>query len=111
MRKRLVLTAVLAGLTALFALDAGAMPFAIATHGFGSGDITLVRDGCGPGFRYSYNRQGCVPDEGFGRGVRACPPGFRFSDYRQRCVPVERVAPGCPPGTRFSEYRQRCVPF
>jgi hypothetical protein len=107
MRKLLVLTAAIFGLAALFAFDAAAMPLT-ATHG--SSEITLIRDGCGPGFRFSNSRQRCVPDD-FRAGPPACPPGFRFSEGRGRCVPFERAAPACPPGFRFSEFRQRCVPF
>jgi hypothetical protein len=114
MRKLLVLAAAICGMAALFAIDAGAMPLSPATHGFGSSDITLIRDGCGPGMRFSNSRQTCVPDDDVRRGPPGCPPGFRFSEGRGRCVPdddVRRGPPGCPPGFRFSEGRGRCVPF
>jgi hypothetical protein len=114
MRKLLVLTAAIVGLAALFALDVGAMPLPPGTQGVDSGDITLIRDGCGPGMRFSNSRQTCVPDDDFRRGPPGCPPGFRFSEGRGRCVPFERAAPPppvCPPGFRFSEGRGRCVPF
>jgi hypothetical protein len=112
MRKILVWIAAIGGLAALLAVDAGAMPLAPGLHNLGSGDITLVRDGCGPGLRWSNSRQRCVPDDGgAGFAPPGCPPGFRFSESRGRCVPFERARPLCPPGTRFSEYRQRCVPY
>jgi hypothetical protein len=109
MRKFLVLAAAIGGL--LLAGDAGAVPLAGARHGIAaSGDVTLVRDGCGRGFRWSNSRQACVPEF---RGPPGCPPGFRWSDYRQTCVPLERIAPvvpACPPGFRWSNSRQTCVP-
>ena len=111
MRKIFVWAAVIGGLAALLAFDAGAMPLTPPGHlGFGTSDLTLVRDGCGPGFRFSNSRQRCVPDDVRG-GPPACPAGFRFSEGRGRCVPIERAAPVCPPGFRFSEFRQRCTPF
>jgi hypothetical protein len=109
MRKMLMWVAAIGSLAALLAFEAGAMPVAPGNLGIEASDVTPVRDGCGPGFRYSYSRQRCVPDAA--AGPPACPPGFRFSEGRGRCVPFERGRPACPPGFRFSESRQRCVPF
>jgi hypothetical protein len=100
-------------------------------------DVTLVRDGCGRGMRFSNSRQRCVEDfRGGGQRVivvpRGCPRGTRFSDRRQACVPVgggvdpaaaiiggvvqgiiSSGAPrgrGCGPGLRWSDRRGACVP-
>ena len=40
------------------------------------GALTLVRDGCGRGFRFSNYRQACVPIEGYGGG------GYGGGNYR-----------------------------
>src|SRR5829696_3330258 len=88
MRKLLILTAAIGSLSALLAFDAGAMPF--AKHGIGSNDLTLARDNCGRGFRFSERRQRCVPDDDDRRGPPGCPPGFEFSERRGSCVQVER---------------------
>ena len=68
-------------------------------------NLTLVRDGCGRGMRFSNRRQTCVPQGGgvdpgaavvhgiiqgvIGNGGRrgdGCPRGMRFSNSRQACV-------------------------
>jgi hypothetical protein len=69
MRKTFVWAAAIGGLAALLAFDAGAMPLTPGQLNFGTSDLTLVRDGCGPGFRFSNSRQRCVPDD-----VRGGPP-------------------------------------
>ena len=119
----------------LLAGNAGAAPIAPATSAIvqsaaQDSDVTLVRDGCGRGMRFSNRLQACVEDYG-GGGPRVvepgCPPGTRFSNNRQACVPVGGYvdpgaaviqgiiggvvgAPGgCPPGTRWSNGRGRCV--
>jgi hypothetical protein len=119
---------------ALFAGNATAAPIApvgsaiIQSGGQDSG-VTLVRDGCGRGMRFSNSRQACVEDFG-GGGPRVvepgCPRGTRFSNSRQACVPVGGVDPGaaivngiingvvgapggCPRGMRWSNGRGRCV--
>jgi hypothetical protein len=57
-------------------------------------DVTLVRDGCGRGMRFSNSRGGCVQDFNGGPRVvvvpHGCGPGFRFSNSRQACVPMGR---------------------
>jgi len=108
---------------------------AIVQSGAQDSDLTLVRDGCGRGMRFSNSRQRCVEDfnGGGGRYVEpGCPRGMRFSNSRQACVPLGGgVDPGvaiiqgiiggavnsgrgrgdgCGPGFRFSNSRQRCVP-
>ena len=46
---------------ALFTTAASAMPLDRNVAAAASDDITLVRDNCGRGFRFSYRRQACVP--------------------------------------------------
>lgn len=60
--KTLALTAALGALTTLTISDARAMPLAPATSFATDSDVTLVRDGCGRGMRFSNRRQACVPD-------------------------------------------------
>jgi hypothetical protein len=111
---------------------AGAAPLtaaksAIASSSVGGSDVTLVRDGCGPGMRFSNSRQACV-EAGPRYVAPGCPPGTRFSERRQACVEIGAVDPGaaivngiiggvigataprgCGPGMRWSNSRGRCV--
>lgn len=71
--------------------------------------IIEVRNGCGPGFRYSYNRGGCVPDRGppppaYYPGYRPPPPAY-YPGYR----PPPPRPPICPPGQRYSRSFGACV--
>lgn len=69
------------GITSL----AQAMPFGGASHT--ESDITLIADGCGPGFhRGPYG--GCRPNgpRPF-FAARACPPGFHLGPMGRRCRP------------------------
>jgi hypothetical protein len=90
-----------------------AAPLPVASRQVDSA-IVQVRDGCGPGMRYSNSRGGCVPDFVRGRPPvyeerRGPPPRiYRGDDYR-RGPPPPRVYGGCPPGQRFSNGMQRCV--
>jgi len=124
------------GAMALLAGDANAAPLAVAKgtisqQGAQGGDVTLVRDQCGRGRRFSNSRQRCVAE--FDRGPPECPRGMRFSNSRQACVERggggdpgaavlnsiinqaignsgRRDRDGCGRGMRFSNSRQRCVP-
>jgi hypothetical protein len=127
------------GAMVLIADSAGAAPLGLGKGAINQssaleGDVTLVRDGCGRGMRFSNRRQVCVED--FDRGppvvvAPGCPRGMRFSNSRGRCVPAGggvdpgvaiiqgiiggavnsgRRGDGCGPGMRFSNSRQRCVP-
>ena len=81
--------------------NAGAFPIAPDAGASVEANVLQVRDGCGPGMRYSYNRGGCVPDYGPPPFVRPGPPVY---------VPPPPVyRPGCPPGQRWSNYRRMCV--
>lgn len=129
--------ALLAAIGSLFVLpagDASAAPPAFANSAIAQAthsDLTLVRDGCGRGMRFSNRRQTCVEDFG-GGGPRVvepgCPRGMRFSNSRGHCVEMGGggggdpgaaimngivnglIGNGCQQGWRFSNSRQRCVP-
>jgi hypothetical protein len=86
--------------------------------------ILQVRDGCGPGMRYSDRRDACVEDfDGGPRGYddrRPPPPMYDRRppppEYDRRPPPPpeyyrsERPMPDCGRGMRFSNSRQGCVP-
>jgi hypothetical protein len=83
MLKTLTLTIAACALSALLAADAGALPAAPAqSAGIEDSDVTLVRQGCGRGWRYSEMRGRCVPDRG---SQINCPPGFHWSIRYKRC--------------------------
>jgi hypothetical protein len=68
--------------------------------------LTLVRDGCGRGMRFSNRRQACVPEGG---GV---DPGTAIIQGIIGGVVGSggpRRGDGCPRGMRFSNSRQACV--
>ncbi len=60
MRKTLVLGLIL-GAAAFTAVEARAMPLTHPVAAAANEDVTLVRDGCGRGYRFSNRRQTCVP--------------------------------------------------
>jgi hypothetical protein len=61
MIKALCLGLALCAAPALLTTAAAAMPLDRNVAAAVTGDIALVRDGCGRGFRFSYRRQTCVP--------------------------------------------------
>jgi hypothetical protein len=61
MIKALCIGLALCAAPALFTTAASAIPLDRNVAAAASGDITLVRDGCGRGFRFSNRRQACVP--------------------------------------------------
>jgi hypothetical protein len=97
MLKTLTFAVALGAMTALFSAGASALPATpVLTQDAGI-DVTLVRDGCGRGQRFSSSRGRCVDsDRGFrgrdrdfrrGRSSRDdCRRGWRFSNRRGRCV-------------------------
>jgi hypothetical protein len=88
----------------LFAGSANAMPLsqsATVQSALQDSDVTLVRDGCGRGMRWSHRRQSCVPQGG--PGIVVAPPVI----IPRVVAPIVR---GCPPGWRWSNGRGRCVP-
>ncbi|MBI5129605.1 MAG: hypothetical protein HZA66_09195 [Rhodopseudomonas palustris] len=95
----------LIALATLFApMQAGAQSMLGARPIAGAGDIIQVRDGCGPGMRFSERRQACVED--FDRG----PPPRYYEERRYAPPPPPpRRYVDCGPGKRFSERRQACV--
>lgn len=94
------------GLAAVFGMgctiattSANAAPLG-PVHGFAVEDHILdVRDGCGPGYRYSNRRQDCVPD--FDRGPPPPPPPRYYDDRPRR--PYDEP----PPPRRYYEERGR----
>lgn len=114
----------------MFAGSAGAAPLAAKgalVQSAQDSDVTLVRDGCGRGMRFSNRLQACVEafDGPPAYVAPGCPPGTRFSERMQACIEMRQVDPGaaivngvinglvggggCPPGTRWSNGRGRCV--
>jgi hypothetical protein len=112
--------------------SAEAMPIALADRTAVESNVTLARDGCGRGMRFSNSRQACVEDFQGGPQVAPgeCPRGMRFSNNRGGCVPVGGVDPGaaiingvingvvngnrgdgCGRGMRFSNRLGQCVPL
>lgn len=87
--------------------------------------VLQVRDGCGPGMRYSERRDACVED--FDRGSRGYDDRGPPPMYDRRPPPPEydrrpppppeyyrgdaRPMPDCGRGMRFSNSRQACVPI
>jgi hypothetical protein len=100
MLKTLTLAVALSAMTALYAGGASALPAAPATTQAATqaaqNDVTLVRDGCGRGQRFSNRRNRCVErdddrgfrgrDRDFRRDRDGCRRGWRFSNRRNRCV-------------------------
>lgn len=108
------ISARLAGLAALVALAlpgaAGAQSVLGARPIAGPSDVVQVRDGCGPGMRFSERRQACVED--FDRGPPPPPPPRYYEERGPRYVappPPPRRYVDCGPGKRFSERMQGCV--
>jgi hypothetical protein len=101
---------VLAALAMVFAAGmftgaANAMPLsqsATVQSAFQDSDVTLVRDGCGRGMRWSHRRQSCVP--AFDRGPVVVVPPVVVPRF------VAPIRPGCGRGWRWSNSRGRCVP-
>jgi hypothetical protein len=89
MRKTLTLALALGAAAALLAADAGALPMAQAMQT--GADVTLVREGCGPGRQYSERLRRCVADTPRAaiRDVvrpRECGPHRHYSARFRRCV-------------------------
>jgi hypothetical protein len=87
--------------------NAGAFPAAPGASAGTESSVLQVRDGCGPGMRYSNRMGGCVRDFG--------PPPPRPGYYPPPPVyvrpapPPPMYRPGCPPGQRWSNSRGMCV--
>lgn len=78
MLKTITITVTAAAVSALLTVGASAAPLAPAKQFGIESNITLVRDGCGRGMRYSNSRDRCV--EKFSRGSRHFDRGSRWSD-------------------------------
>ncbi len=70
--------AVAFGLVGMLALSgAEASPLGLVKSTSATSDVIQVRDGCGPGYRFSNRRQSCVPEGyGPGPGCREPPPRY-----------------------------------
>jgi hypothetical protein len=90
MLKTLTFALALGTFTTLLAVDAGALPLAQAAQAATSSDVVLVREGCGPGRRWSERRHHCVANGPVGRiirdAARPCGPRHHWSVRRGRCV-------------------------
>jgi hypothetical protein len=104
MLKTLALTLTLAASAALLPSSAGAMPLDQGLKSAAGDEVTLVREGCGPGRQYSNRLRRCVEDSpramirditrggdrdrrDVGRGDRdRCGPGRHYSRRFDRCV-------------------------
>jgi hypothetical protein len=65
---RTILLSTLAVIATSALAPAGAGPMPLNPAVSADSGLTLVRDGCGRGFRFSNYRQACVPIEGYGYG-------------------------------------------
>jgi len=109
----LALMIAIGGSFASLTSEANAMPLApaknaITQSGAQDSDVTLVRDGCGRGMRFSNSRQRCVEDG----GPRRDEPARVINRIINQSVGggAGRRGDGCGRGMRFSNSRQRCVP-
>jgi hypothetical protein len=88
---------------------ANAAPLALAKSAItqaDDSDLTLVRDGCGRGMRYSNRRGGCVPQDRGGVDPAAAIIGGVIGGAIQATRPR-----GCGRGMRWSDRRGGCVPY
>jgi hypothetical protein len=90
MLKSFAVTIAAGALSIAFVAGASALPLTPSNPAAPSDEVTLVRDGCGPGLRYSVRLRRCV---GVERPVvigpvRVCPPFQRWSERFRRCVPL-----------------------
>jgi len=90
MLKTLAFALTLGAASVFLAADAGAVPLAQGKQTIGGSDISLVREGCGPGRQYSKRLRRCVEDTPEARMRdnmrRACGPGWHYSARFNRCV-------------------------
>ena len=101
MLKTLALTLTLAASAALLPSSAGAMPLDQGLKSAAGDEVTLVREGCGPGRQWSNRLRRCVEDSpramirdavrGGDREIRRgdrdrCGPGRHYSRRFDRCV-------------------------
>jgi hypothetical protein len=101
MLKTFALTAAAGMMSVLLMADVNALPLAqgkIAIEQ--SSDVTVVRDGCGRGMRYSRSRGRCVLE-------RDADPVRPI--VRELLRPGRDAMPGCGRGFRWSERARRCV--
>src|SRR5436190_1617322 len=110
-RASLALTVAISGSAVLLASAANAAPLALAKSAItqvDDSDVTLVRDGCGRGMRYSNRRGGCVPIDGGGPGPD--PAAAIIGGVINQAIGSGRPR-GCGRGMRWSDRRGGCVPY
>ena len=98
MLKTLTLALAIGAASTLLATDAGALPVAPGLQSHASSDVTLVREGCGPGRRYSERLRRCVED-------RPLPVERRIERRIERAI----IRHDCRPGWHWSPRVERCV--
>jgi hypothetical protein len=92
MLKTLAFTLAMGALSALLVADAGALPLAQAKQTIVHSDTVLVRDGCGPGMRFSRRLRRCVVAGPAGPNIHEairperCGPSRHWSVRRGHCV-------------------------
>lgn len=92
MLKALAFTLAMGTLSALLVADAGALPLTQLKQAIVQSDTVLVRDGCGPGMRFSHRLRRCVVADPAGPIAREavrpgrCGLGFHWSVRRGHCV-------------------------
>jgi hypothetical protein len=95
MLKTLAFALTLGAASALLMADAGAVPLAQGKQSIAGSDITLIREGCGPGRQYSQRLRRCVEDTPRAQmrdavrdmvRPRGCGPGWHYSARFNRCV-------------------------
>ena len=100
MLKTLALTVAMGAMTALSVADVGALPLTPSKQTIENADLSLVRDGCGRGMRFSRRAGGCVVD-----GPAVIVPRV----FAPAPIIVAPALRGCPRGTRWSNRFQQCV--
>ena len=91
MLKTLAFALTLGAASALLVPDAGAVPLAQGKQTIAGSDITLVREGCGPGRQYSNRLRRCVDDspramQRDAERAKACGRGWHYSMRYGRCI-------------------------
>lgn len=84
MFKNLSTAALVGGMSLVVSLSAQALPLAPSPVSVIEDSITLVRDGCGPGMRFSNRRGACVPDYGGPRYYGGGGPQYYDGRPRRR---------------------------
>jgi hypothetical protein len=81
MRKVTLLAVAIGAMTMLYAVDAAALPLAPVEAPIAKNNVTLVRDGCGPGYYFSEHWRRCVEERDYGPRY----PRYREISCAQEC--------------------------